>query len=315
MPLQSETAPAVDSSVDQKPDADTMTQTETSFFGRLAARCKKLDTLLCVGLDPHTAELAEPKDAEAAFKFCEKIVNNTKHIAACYKPNAAFFEVFGAEGVTVLERVLALIPDEIPIVLDAKRGDIGSTSAAYASAAYDHLNCGSMTVSPYLGLDAMAPFLRKDRAIFALCKTSNPGSNDFQTLPLSLENMTEDQKKLADGCTKLYHYVARKCTHSNDNVGLVVGATDIEAITWIRKDNAKVWMLSPGVGAQGAQLDPALAAGLCPEGLGILIAVSRGISKAADQKSAADNFVKEIRESRDRVRADGSPASKRAKLA
>jgi uridine monophosphate synthetase len=108
-----------------------------SFFEALEARCKAVDSLLCVGLDPHKSELGDAPSADAAAEFCLKLIEATSPVAAAYKPNAAFFEVFGAEGATALKRVIAAVPDGIPVLLDAKRGDIGSTAAAYASAAFD----------------------------------------------------------------------------------------------------------------------------------------------------------------------------------
>merc|ERR1711879_561489 len=134
-----------------------------------------VDSLLCVGLDPHKAELKEDT-AEAAFQFCAQLIEETKDVAAAYKPNAAFFEVYGTAGAEALERVLKLIPEDIPTVLDAKRGDIGSTSEAYANSAFYTLGCNSVTVSPYLGGDACAPFLKdSSKGAWVLCKTSNPG--------------------------------------------------------------------------------------------------------------------------------------------
>mmetsp|Transcript_71403 Transcript_71403/g.209616 ORF Transcript_71403/g.209616 Transcript_71403/m.209616 type:complete len:270 (-) Transcript_71403:105-914(-) len=255
------------------------------FFEKLAARCRAADSLLCVGLDPHKAELDEDS-AEGAFRFCERLVTATKEVAAAYKPNAAFFEAYGVEGAACLERVLKLIPDDIPVVLDAKRGDIGTTSEAYARAAFEVLGCDSVTVSPYLGGDACEPFLRDgSKGVWLLCKTSNPGSNDLQTLPQ------------ADG-EPLYLHVAKMACEvwaaKHKNAGLVVGATDIEALAKVRAALPEVWFLSPGIGAQGGSLAAALDAGLSADGLGILLPISRGISKAADPKAAAEAFRQEM---------------------
>mmetsp|Transcript_2110 Transcript_2110/g.5081 ORF Transcript_2110/g.5081 Transcript_2110/m.5081 type:complete len:270 (-) Transcript_2110:29-838(-) len=251
------------------------------FFQSLQARVDAVGSLLCVGLDPHVAELDEPS-ASGCERFCRKLIDATEHIAAAYKPNAAFFERFGAEGCAVLEKVCKeLAAKGIPVVLDAKRGDIGSTAEAYAAAAFDANQAGCVTVSPYLGGDSVAPFLTKpDKAVFALCKTSNPGSNDLQTVK-------------TEGGQPFYMLVATHCNSwgaANKNVGLVVGATDIEALRSIRKEFPDIWFLSPGIGAQGGSLDEAMEAGMTAQGSGMLIPISRGISKAADPKAAAEQF-------------------------
>lgn len=255
------------------------------FFEKLKARVAAADSLLCVGLDPHSAELDEDT-AEGAYRFCAKLIEQTSAVAACYKPNAAFFEVYGSKGWEVLERVCKLIPDGIPILLDAKRGDIGSTSEAYARAAFSTLGCDSVTVSPYLGGDGMQPFLRDStKGVFMLCKTSNPGSADLQTL------------ELANG-TPLYVHVAKICCEvwakEHGNAGLVIGATDVQALQAVRAVLPNAWFLSPGVGAQGGDLAAALDAGLSADGLGMLLPISRGISKAADPRAAAEAFRVEI---------------------
>jgi len=253
-----------------------------SFFDRLTARVRAVDSLLCVGLDPHKSELQEDS-AEGAFQFCAKLIEATKDMAAAYKPNAAFFEAYGAPGAAALERVLEVIKGlGVPIVLDAKRGDIGSTSEAYARSAFETLGCDSVTVSPYLGGDACAPFLKDGaKGVWVLCKTSNPGSADLQTM------------EVAPG-RPLYLHVAKLCCETwaaeHGNAGLVVGATDVEALRRVRAELPKVWFLSPGIGAQGGDLEGCLEAGLSAEGLGMLLPISRGISKAADPKAAAEAF-------------------------
>ncbi|CAE7337531.1 pyrF [Symbiodinium natans] len=197
-----------------------------SFFEKLTQRAHDVNSLLCVGLDPHKAELEEDS-AEAAFKFCQRLIEETKDLVAAYKPNAAFFEAYGVEGWAALQRTLAAIPEEIPIVLDAKRGDIGSTSEAYASSAFQTLKCDSVTVSPYLGGDGLQPFLKDpSRGVWVLCKTSNPGSQDIQALQLPSGE-------------PLYVHVAKVCclqwAKEHSNAGLVVGATDVEAMRVIRE--------------------------------------------------------------------------------
>lgn len=259
------------------------------FFEKLAARAAAVDSLLCVGLDPHASELQEDSP-EGAFNFCRKMIEETKHVAAAYKPNAAFFEAYGAGGAAALEKVLQLIPNDIPVVLDAKRGDIGSTSEAYARGAFQTLGCDSVTVSPYLGGDGLAPFLADPaKGVWVLCKTSNPGSADLQTLEVA-------------GGMPLYLHVAKMCCErwakDHGNAGLVVGATDIEALQRVRAELPNVWFLSPGVGAQGGDLAAALSAGLSADGLGMLLPISRGISKAESPAAAAEAFRVAINEQR-----------------
>jgi uridine monophosphate synthetase len=137
----------------------------TSFFAKLEARVEEVNSLLCVGLDPHSKEILNasvktPEDkCDAAFTFCKTLIDATLPYAACYKPNAAFFEALGNQGAATLQRVLKEIPSNVPILLDVKRGDIGSTATAYAEACYDHLNADAVTLSPLMGWDSVAPFV------------------------------------------------------------------------------------------------------------------------------------------------------------
>lgn len=193
-----------------------------SFFAQLRARVDAIDSLLCVGLDPHVTELPEPT-AAAAKAFCLRLIEQTHAVAAAYKPNAAFFEAFGADGVAALHDVIKAVPAGIPVLLDAKRGDISTTAAAYAVAAFDTLDAHAITLAPYMGADSIDPFVRghPERGCFVLCKTSNPSANDFQTLRVAVDGAAS---------RLLYEDVALKCAawNSEDNVGLVVGATDVE---------------------------------------------------------------------------------------
>lgn len=150
----------------------------SAFFAQLEARIKASDSLLCIGLDPHASHLSE-HSAAAARDFCIAIIRETHEYAAAFKPNSAFFEVFGADGIIALKDVLAAVPSNIPIILDVKRGDIDTTASAYAEAALTTLGVGCVTLSPYMGLDSIRPFVTgkfADRAAFVLCKTSNPSS-------------------------------------------------------------------------------------------------------------------------------------------
>ncbi|MBI9048523.1 MAG: orotidine-5'-phosphate decarboxylase [Anaerolineaceae bacterium] len=270
-----------------------------SFFQRLEDRVDAADSILCIGLDPHPNEISE-LTLKGLVEFCKPIIHATSKYAAVYKPNMAFFESLGAEGWLALQDVLALIPDEIPVLLDAKRGDIASTAKAYAAAAFEHLGVDAMTLNPLLGQDSIQPFLQYDeKGFFLLCKTSNPGADDFQNLAISN----------GKGTQKLYEVIAEKAkgwnTHSQ--IGLVIGATQIEALKKIRQNDPQIWLLVPGVGAQGGDLESALNSGLRADGKGILLPVSRAISQAEDPEKAASALCQEINEIREKFIAVSAP--------
>jgi uridine monophosphate synthetase len=248
-----------------------------NFFERLEQRAREIDSLLCVGLDPRV------KDAMAARDECLRLIDATSEFALAFKPNAAFFEAFGADGVAALKAVIAHVPAGIPVILDAKRGDIADTAEAYATAAFDKLGAQALTLNPYLGGEALRPFLaRAERGAFVLCKTSNPGADEFQAL--SVEGRL------------LYETVAQRAQqwNANGNVGLVVGATDPQALARVRLAAPDLWFLVPGIGAQGGDLKSALEAGLRADGLGMIINVSRAISQADDPRAAAKQIRDEI---------------------
>ncbi|CAN0159221.1 unnamed protein product [Scytosiphon promiscuus] len=241
-----------------------------------------------VGLDPHSKELGEGNNNAAGAKaFCLRIIEATSTVAVAYKPNAAFFEVFGAEGMAALKDVIAAVPDEIPVLLDAKRGDINTTAAAYASAAFEELGAQAITLNAYMGVDTVKPFLEDPaHGVFVLCKTSNESSNELQTLVVESSGRA------------VFEEVASLCQSWNkdNNVGLVVGATDADALARVRAVAPDLWILAPGVGAQGGNLDEACSAALDGRGMGLLVPVSRGISTAADPAAEAANY-------RDRINA------------
>uniref|UniRef100_A0A0G4I343 Orotidine 5'-phosphate decarboxylase n=1 Tax=Chromera velia CCMP2878 TaxID=1169474 RepID=A0A0G4I343_9ALVE len=260
-----------------------------SFFDLLVGRIQSCDSLLCVGLDPHGKELAK-NDAEHAKNFCLRLIDETSHVACCYKPNAAFFEVFGDAGFVALKAVIDHIPKDIPVLLDCKRGDIGSTATAYAVSAYEHLKAHGITLSPYMGRDSIAPFVREDRGVFVVCKSSNPGSGDLQTLQVVQSE--------GDTPKPLYLCVADMCVGLGENVGLVVGATDTDALEKVRASHPRVWILAPGVGAQGGDLRGALEKGLRADGMGMILPVSRGISQSESPRQAAEALRAQINEAR-----------------
>ena len=222
---------------------------------------------------------------------------DTVPYAACYKPNVAFFEAIGpTHGMITLQRVMkSCIPGDIPILLDVKRGDIGTTAEAYASACYD-LGADAVTLSPLMGWDSIRPFVTnsyQSKGAFLLCKTSNPGSNDLLALGLS-------------SGTTLYECIAQLTgqwsREHSVSLGLVVGATDAVALSNSRKAGGEsVWILAPGVGAQGGDLAAACKAGMNAQGTNLLIPVSRGISSAADPGLVAKEFVELIQTARNAI--------------
>lgn len=266
-----------------------------TFFSFLEKRVDDCSSLLCVGLDPHVSDLKSPSPA-SALDFCLNLVKQTAPYAAAFKPNAAFFEVFGTEGWTALKQVIEAINEEskrlgslIPVILDAKRGDIASTAEAYAKSAFETLGAHCITLSPYLGKDSIDPFLNyPEKGVFLLCKTSNAGSMDLQNLLVMPMG--------SDMPMPLYIYVAKLAEQWNEknNVGLVVGATHPQIMEMIRAAVPDLWFLTPGVGAQGGELELALKSGLRADGKGMLIPISRGISRAENLKLAAAEIRDEI---------------------
>jgi orotidine 5'-phosphate decarboxylase subfamily 2 len=261
-----------------------------TFFSFLQKRVDDCSSLLCVGLDPHSADLPVPT-ADAAREFCLRIIKATASYAAAFKPNAAFFELYGAEGWTALKDVIAAVQVQsnrlgsmIPVILDAKRGDIASTAEAYARSAFEHLGAHAITLSPYLGKDSIDPFLAyKEKGVFLLCKTSNPGAADLQDLIISPGGPDRDSP------LQLHEYIARlaQTWNKGNNLGLVVGATQPEALQRLRLAAPDLWFLVPGVGTQGGDLETALRSGLRADKKGLLINISRGISRAGDPAKAA----------------------------
>jgi uridine monophosphate synthetase len=216
------------------------------------------------------------------------LIEATADLAAAFKPNIAFFESLGPDGITSLQELISSIPDGIPVILDAKRGDIASTAQAYVQAAFKTLGADAITINPYLGRDAIEPFLSDpERGVFMLCKTSNPGSDDLQNLTL--------QNRIL-----LYEHVANLAVqwNVNDNLGLVVGATHPGAIGRVRTRAPDLWILAPGVGAQGGKISVALQAGLRADGFGMLVPVSRGIAYADQPRKAAQALRSAINQER-----------------
>ena len=268
-----------------------------SFFTFLEKRVDDASSLLCVGLDPHISDLDSPT-AASALKFCLNLIKQTARYASAFKPNAAFFEIFGAEGWTVLKQIVESVKEEshkqgsrIPVILDAKRGDISSTAEAYAQSAFESLGVDCITLSPYLGKDSVDPFIKNsEKGVFILCKTSNPGSGDIQDLMIRKEERGKNGESLSSFLF-LYEHVAKLAQTWNEknNVGIVVGATHLEAMKKIRTAAPDMWFLAPGIGAQGGDLESVMKVGLRKDGKGLLIPISRAISRANNPaKAAAD---------------------------
>jgi len=240
------------------------------FFIKLEESAKRNQSRLCVGLDPRMDNIPESiaGESDPLFAFNKIIIDAAAPHACAFKPNLAFYEAAGEEGIRALKKTLEYIPSGIPVIGDAKRGDIGSTAAAYATALFDYFQFDAVTLSPFLGEDSLTPFLKyAEKGLYLLCITSNPGSADFQ-VP-----------------NRLHEQVARKALQWNasGNIGLVVGATKPEFIREIRKIAPELPFLIPGIGTQGGDLEEVLETAPDSKGGGYIINVSRGISQPPGQ--------------------------------
>jgi uridine monophosphate synthetase len=263
------------------------------FWEQLQAAAVRNDSLLCVGLDPRPDRFPEDVLSEdnPILAFNRRIIDATRDLVCAYKPNYAFYEAYGVDGLRALRQTVEYIGDEVPVILDAKRGDIGSTARAYARAAYDVWGAGAVTVAPYLGRDSVAPFAEHgERGVFVLCHTSNPSASELQTLDCAVAGSCPQEP--------LYHRVARLVQSWEGNMGLVVGATYPDALRAVRAIAPRAWFLVPGIGTQGGDVEAAVAAGLREDGLGMVINVSRGICYAPDPRAAAGQYRAQINAAR-----------------
>ncbi len=249
---------------------------------KLEARMDASGSLLCVGLDPDFDRLPSALQSEPhpLFAFCRTVIDATAPFACAFKPNTAFFEAHGAQGWEQLAMVFAHLREHHPdhfTVCDAKRGDIGSTNRGYVRAVYDEFGADSVTLHPYLGREALSPFLdRADRAAILLCRTSNPGAGEFQDLRI--------------GGTPLWQHVARSISstwNTKGNCMLVVGATWPDEMRTIRSTAPELTFLVPGIGAQGGDIEATVSAGLRSDGKGLVLASSRAILYSEDPAAAA----------------------------
>ncbi|MCE5231938.1 MAG: orotidine-5'-phosphate decarboxylase [Mizugakiibacter sp.] len=256
------------------------------FMQTLAQAWARNDSLVCVGLDPEPARFpAHLRDApDAIFAFCRDIVDATADMVCAFKPQIAHFAARGAED--ALARLIAHIHAKhpgVPVILDAKRGDIGSTAAYYAQEAFDRYGADAVTLNPYLGRDSVQPFLdRADKGAVLLCRTSNPGARDLQDLLV---------RDAAGGERRLYQHVAATVArgwNANGNCLLVVGATYPGELADVRRIVGELPLLVPGVGAQGGDVEAVVRNGRTAAGSGLLISSSRAILYASQGEDFAD---------------------------
>jgi orotidine-5'-phosphate decarboxylase len=259
------------------------------FVEKLARAIRRNQSRLCIGLDPDPALMPEGVDV---LEFNRAIIEATADLVCAYKPNIAFYEALGQEGLGALKRTREGVSAEIPVIIDAKRGDIGNTARAYARSLFEYYQCDAVTVSPYLGYDSLEPFIKyEDRGIFVLCRTSNAGAVDFQSLACETE----------DGRRPLFEVVAAKVAKWNTtgNLGLVVGATYPEELKTIREGYPEIPLLIPGIGAQGGELELVVKYGVAGAPERTIINSSRQIiyaSKGRDFAAAARQAAQELRD-------------------
>lgn len=257
-----------------------------NYFERLAARSREIGSLVCVGLDPD----ASRHNVADIAAYNRAIIEATAPYAACYKPNIAFYEQFGIEGLRALEQTLAAIPPGIPVIGDVKRGDIGSTAAAYARAMFEQWGFDAVTLNAYLGRDSIEPFLAYEgRGIYIVCRSSNPGAADLQYL------------RLASGL-HLYEEVAQTATAWSPMIGLVVGATAPAELRRVRELAPTASLLVPGVGAQGGSPAEVVAAAGARPG-SIVVNASRSIMYAGEGPGFTEAAAGAARSLRDQLQA------------
>ena len=260
-----------------------------NFLEKLAGACRENRSLLCVGLDPDPSLMPPGIDV---FEFNKAIIDASLDLVCAYKPNIAFYEALGAAGMGALKQTRDYIPENIPVIIDAKRGDIGNTATAYARGLFDYYGFDAATVNPYLGYDALEPFIKyRDRGIFVLCRTSNPSATDFQSLLLVTDT----------GPRMLFEIVAEKVSQWNQhgNLGLVVGATFPGELKLLRQYYPEMPLLIPGVGAQGGELSQVVNSGVDATRTRTIINSSRQVlyaSRGKDFATAAGRAAKDLRD-------------------
>jgi len=263
-----------------------------SFINAIEAAWKQKNSLLCVGLDPDLNKIPShlQKKEYPIFEFNKVIIDSTADLVCAFKPQIAYYAGTGSEH--ELEMTIDYIHKNhpgIPVILDAKRGDIGSTANMYAKEAFDRYKADAVTVNPYMGSDTLKPFLdRRDKGVIILCRTSNPGAKDIQDLEIN--------------GNRLYRIIARMAStewNYNDNILLVVGATYPKELKEIRSIVGEIPFLVPGIGAQGGDVEKVVTNGMNSRGTGMIINSSRGIIYAghgSDFAMAAQSAAKRLRD-------------------
>lgn len=297
--------------------------TTPSFTHTLRQRWQAADSMLCVGLDPDPARIPAHLGTgpEAIDRFCRDIIAATADTVCAFKPQIAYFAAQGAEDVLagLIAHIHAKHPG-IPVILDAKRGDIGSTARQYGVEAFDRFKADALTLSPFMGFDSIEPYFEwAGRGLILLCRTSNPGGNDLQALsvlpagdtagaPLGAQPPRKPASDTASGAQpeKLYEHLARLAAgpwNVNGELGLVVGATFPDELARVRALAPRLPLLVPGVGAQGGDVNATVRAGLDADGYGLVINSSRAILYAGKGTDFADQARKAAVATRDAIRA------------
>ena len=260
------------------------------FAEKLLQAVRRNRSLLCLGLDPDPDLMPQT----GIIEFNKAVISSTSDLVCAYKPNLAFYEALGSDGLAALQETVKYIPDKIPVIGDAKRGDVGHTARAYAKALFEVLGFDAVTLNPYMGYDSIEPFVSYEgKAVFILCHTSNPGASDFQDVACSTGPEIEGQQPL-------YRLVARKAREWNrrDNIGLVVGATYPQELSEIRQLCPEMHLLIPGIGAQGGNLEWAVRHGTDGKGERAIFSSSREILYA----SGGSDFAQAARQAADDLR-------------
>ena len=275
-----------------------------SFNLRLSKLIKSKRSHLCVGLDMNPEAMGSSNTTlDELKKHSLKVIDATSDLASAFKPNLAFFERWGSEGFKWLEELMDYFPDDLIIIGDAKRGDIGNTAKQYAYSLFTHFDFDAVTLSPYMGKDSITPFIdNPEKGAFILCRTSNPSAVDLQNQQINIESSDQTVQRIDEIPNEmLFDKTAQLCVewNKNNNVGIVVGATAPKEISRIRNHAPSLPFLIPGIGAQGGDLTQSMVDG--NKNGDALINISRGISFSGDLSSkairnAAKDYLSQMRE-------------------
>jgi orotidine-5'-phosphate decarboxylase len=271
---------------------------------RLSKLIKSKRSHLCVGLDMNPEAMGSSNTTlDELKKHAFKVIDATSDLVSAFKPNLAFFERWGSEGFKWLEELMDYFPDDLIIIGDAKRGDIGNTAKQYAYSLFTHFDFDAVTLSPYMGKDSITPFIdNPEKGAFILCRTSNPSAVDLQNQQINIESLDQTVQRIDEISNEmLFDKTAQLCVewNKNNNVGIVVGATAPKEISRIRNHAPSLPFLIPGIGAQGGDLTQSMLDG--NKNGDALINISRGISFSGDLSSkairnAAKDYLSQMRE-------------------